>query len=252
MLRLPTRARLELLVQREIGRLVAILWIPAMAFALRFGLGYRIRNARALRARYRSLVRESEGPVLICANHLTMIDSMLVAWALGGSWWWVFNYRRMPWNLPEYTKFAHHWFNRALAWIAKCIPIIRGGKRTHVSGVLRRIQHLLVRGETALIFAEGGRSRTGRVQLDSITDGVGRIMNTVRGCQALCVYLRGDRQRTWSTFPARGDSFYVDFELFRPRSDYSGLRRSRDFARQILEQLAAMEERYFAQAGAVA
>lgn len=226
---------------------MAVLWIPAMVFMLRFGLRYRIRNAAELRTRYRSLVRESDDPVLICANHLTMIDSILVAWALGGSWWWVFNYRRMPWNLPEYTNFATHWFNRALAWLAKCIPIVRGGKRSEVSGVLKRIQHLLSRGETALIFAEGGRSRTGRVQLDSIADGVGRIMNSVRGCQALCVYLRGDRQHSWSTIPARGDSFYVDFELFKPDSEHSGLRRSRDLARQIVEQLALMEEKYFAQ-----
>ena len=82
MLRLPTRTRMALLVQREVGRLVAVLWIPAMAFMLRFGLRYRIRNAAELRSRYRALVRESEGPVLICANHLTMIDSALVAWAL--------------------------------------------------------------------------------------------------------------------------------------------------------------------------
>ena len=226
---------------------MAVLWIPAMAFALRFGLRYRIRNAAELRSRYRTLVRDSEGPVLICANHLTMIDSMLVAWALGGSWWWVFNYRRMPWNLPEYHNFAAHWHNRALAWLAKCIPVVRGGKRTEVSGVLKRIQHLLSKGETALIFAEGGRSRTGRVQLDAVADGVGRIMNSVRGCQALCVYLRGDSQQSWSTFPARGDSFYVDFELFNPDSEYSGLRRSRDFARQIVGRLASMEERYFSQ-----
>lgn len=249
MFQLPTRTRMALTLQREVGRVMAVLWIPAMAFMLRFGLRYRIQNAAELRARYRNLVRESDGPVLICANHLTMIDSVLVAWALGGSWWWVFNYRRMPWNLPEYSNFAYHWVNRALAWLAKCIPIVRGGKRTEVSGVLKRIQHLLSKGETALIFAEGGRSRTGRVQLDSIADGVGRIVSSVRGCQALCVYLRGDRQRSWSTIPARGDSFYVDFELFRPYSEYSGLRRSRDFARQIVEHLATMEEKYFALQG---
>ncbi|MFV2006794.1 MAG: lysophospholipid acyltransferase family protein [Longimicrobiales bacterium] len=249
---LPTRTRLALLVQREVGRLMAVLWIPAMGFTLRFGLRYRIRNAAELRNRYRALVRESDGPVLICANHLTMIDSALVAWALGGSWWWVFNYRRMPWNLPEYHNFASHWFNRVLAWIAKCLPIVRGGKRSEVSGVLKRIQHLLSKGETALIFAEGGRSRTGRIQPDSIADGVGRIMNSVRGCQALCVYLRGDRQNSWSTIPARGDSFYVDFELFKPDSEHSGLRRSRDFALQVVENLASMEERYFSRSGATA
>ncbi len=164
----------------------------------------------------------------------------------------MFNYRRMPWNLPEYNNFASPWFNRALAWMVKCLPNVRGGTRSEVSGVLKRIQHLLSKGETALIFAEGGRSRTGRIQLDSIADGVGRIISSVRGCQALCVYMRGDRQESWSTIPARGDSFYVDFELFEPNSEHSGLRRSRDFAVQVVEHLARMEERYFSQSGVAA
>ena len=71
-------------------------------------------------------------------------------------------------------------------------------------------------------------------------------MNSVRDCQALCVYMRGDRQKTWSTIPARGDSFYVDFELFKPVSEHSGLRRSRDLAEQIVARLSRMENQYFA------
>ncbi len=245
MAELSTRTRLGLAIQRQVGRLSGIVWIPLAAFVLRVLLGYRIHNAADVRRRFRMLVREHKGPLLICANHLTMVDSALVAWALGGSWWYVFNYRRMPWNLPEYHNFAFNWINRAAAWVAKCIPVVRGGSREHVSGVLRRIQHLLSRGETALIFAEGGRSRSGRVQADSATYGVGRIAGSVHDLHTLCVYLRGDRQASWSTVPARGDSFYVDFELFHPRSDHAGLRQSRDLAQQIVAKLALMEEAYF-------
>ena len=75
---------------------------------------------------------------------------------------------------------------------------------------------------------------------------MGRIVNSIPDCHALCVYLRGDRQHTWSTIPARGDSFYVDFEMFRPESEFSGMRRSRDFARQIGERLVELEEKYLA------
>ena len=191
-------------------------------------------------------MRENDQPLLICANHLTMVDSAVVAWALGGSWWYVFNYSSMPWNLPEYTNYAALWPGRIGAWIAKCIPVRRGGNRKDVSNVIQRVQHLLSRGETALIFPEAGRSRTGRVQFDSIGHGVGRIMNSVRDCQALCVYMRGDRQTTWSTVPARGDSFYVNFELFQPESEHSGLRRSKDLAEQIVARLSRMEKQYFA------
>lgn len=246
MAKLPLRTRAALTLQREVGRLSAVVWITSIVFAMRYLMRYRVKDAVELRRRFRAMMRENDQPVLICANHLTMADSAVVAWALGGSWWYLFNYSRMPWNLPEYTNYASLWPSRFGAWITKCIPIRRGGNRKDVSGVIQRVQHLLARGETALIFPEAGRSRTGRVEFDSIAHGVGRIMNSVRGCQALCVYMRGDRQTTWSTVPARGDSFYVDFELFRPESEHSGLRRSKDLAEQIVARLSVMEQQYFA------
>jgi 1-acyl-sn-glycerol-3-phosphate acyltransferase len=244
--KLPLRTRAALTLQREVGRLSAVVWITSIVFAMRYLMRYRVKDAVELRRRFRAMMRENDQPVLICANHLTMADSAVVAWALGGSWWYLFNYSRMPWNLPEYTNYASLWPSRFGAWITKCIPIRRGGNRKDVSGVIQRVQHLLARGETALIFPEAGRSRTGRVEFDSIAHGVGRIMNSVRDCQALCVYMRGDRQTTWSTVPARGDSFYVDFELFRPESEHSGLRRSKDLAEQIVARLSVMEQQYFA------
>ena len=243
---LPLRTRAGLAIQRQVGRFSAIFWIPSTAFILRVLMRYRIKNAAELRKRHRALINENDGPVLICANHLTMVDSAILAWALGGSWSYVFHYQRMPWNLPEYNNFASTWYSRILAWVTKCIPIVRGGPREQVSGVIKRVQYVLSRGDTALIFAEGGRSRTGRIQEDSPAHGVGRIMNAVEGCKALCVYLRGDRQLTWSTVPARGDSFHVDFEFFQPESLHRGMRRSRDLAQQIVAQLARMEEKYFA------
>ncbi len=240
------RTRLALRFQREVGRLLAVVWIPASAFLMRVVMRYRIRGAADVRRRFRQVIRETDKPILICPNHLTMADSAIITWALGGSWWYLLNYRRFPWNLPEYNNFAGTWFSRTAAWITKCIPIVRGGPREHVSGVIKRIQHVMSRGDTAMIFAEGGRSRTGRIQLESVAHGMGRIVNSIPDCQALCVYLRGDRQHTWSTVPARGDSFYVDFEIFRPESIHTGIRRSRDFARQIADRLVELEEKYFA------
>lgn len=243
---LPLRSRVGLAVQRQVSRFSSILWIPPTVFIMRVLMRYRIKNAAELRKRHRALIKENDGPILICANHLTMVDSAILAWALGGSWSYVFHYRRMPWNLPEYNNFASTWISRFLAWVTKCIPVVRGGPREQVSGVIKRVQYVLSRGDTALIFAEGGRSRTGRVQEDSPAQGMGRILNAVDGCKALCVYLRGDRQLTWSTVPARGDSFHVDFEFFQPESLHRGMRRSRDLAQQIVARLARMEEKYFA------
>jgi 1-acyl-sn-glycerol-3-phosphate acyltransferase len=243
---LPSRAKLGLATQRLVGRLLSFIWIPAATFGMRVVMRYRIPDVSNLRKRFRKLASETETPILICANHLTMVDSAVVAWALGGSWWYLFNYRWLPWNLPEQTNYGFNWVNRVGVWILKCIPIRRGGRREDVSASLKRVQYVLSRGETALIFAEGGRSRTGRIDLDSVAHGMGRIVNSVKQCRALCVYLRGDRQLAYSAVPARGDSFYVDFEVFRPESAHTGMRRSRDFAHQIAERLARMEEEYFA------
>ena len=139
---LRKRTRLSLVMQREFGRLSAIFWIPASAFVLRVIMRYRIKDVTELRERFRTLVRETDKPILICPNHLTMADSALVTWALGGSWWYLFRYRWVPWNLPEYHNFASNWLNRAAAWMVKCIPVVRGGPREHVSKVLNKIQHV--------------------------------------------------------------------------------------------------------------
>ena len=245
MTRLPFRTRAAHTFQREVGRLAAVFWVIPIAFILRVLMGYRIKDVAQVRARYRALLKESDHPLLICPNHLTMVDSAVVAWALGGSWWYLFHYSRMPWNLPEYNNYSSQLPTRLGAWLIKCIPVIRGGRREDVSRVIKRVQHLLSRGETALIFPEAGRSRSGRVEADAVAHAVGRILTSVPGCQPLCVYLRGDRQQTWSTVPARGDSFYIDFVVGELHSDHSGMRRSRDFSRQIVDRLVGMEEEYF-------
>jgi 1-acyl-sn-glycerol-3-phosphate acyltransferase len=244
--RLPFKTRVAHTFQREAGRLAAWFWVLPATFIMRVLMGYRIKNVAQVRARYRALVKSSDRAVLICPNHLTMMDSAVIAWALGGSWWYLFNYSRIPWNVPEYHNYASQWPTRIGAWLTKCIPVIRGGRREDVSRVIKRVQHLLSRGETAMIFPEAGRSRSGRVQADTVAHAVGRILTSVPGCLPLCVYLRGDRQTTWSTIPPRGDSFYIDFELVEPKSDYSGMRRSRDISQQIVDRLIGMEAEYFA------
>jgi hypothetical protein len=114
-----------------------------------------------------------------------------------------------------------------------------------VGRALGKIVWLLENGETALVFPEGGRSRTGRVDVAAATYGAGRIVNALGGCRVLCVYLRGGGQETWGDVPARGESFGVLLDCFEPKSERKGLRASIDVSRQILERLAALEARYF-------
>lgn len=239
------RIRFQHAVQREFGRLIGPFWIPPIVFFLRFVLGYRIDNVVALRQQYRQLREESDAPLLICPNHLTLIDSAIVAAALVPWWRYVIHFDELPWNTPERKNFARTGVTRALVFIAKCVPISRGGERSEVARVLERVTYLVSRGEVALVFPEGTRSRTGRVSSQSIAWGVGRVIASTPGCRVLCIYSRGDTQETWGSIPNMGDHFYVSMECFEPKSDYKGARRSRDLAGQVVARLSQMEGVYF-------
>jgi hypothetical protein len=215
--------------------------MPAAAALLRLGGRYRIEDLRAVRREYRRLRAQAPGPLLVCPNHLTLIDSALVAWALGSPVWWWRHFSELPWNVPEETLFASTTGRRLLAWLLKCVPIRRGGDRRRTAQTLGRLLHLLRRGESVLIFPEGGRSRLGRVDVGARTYGVGRVLGAVPGCRVLCVHLRGVGQHEMSDLPRRGERFRVRLALHEPSSQARGLRRSVELTRQILDRLAALE-----------
>ncbi len=241
---LSPRSRRALDLQRVIARLLSPLTTSAVWLLVRGALGLRLVDAAEARRLYREL-RSDPGPLLVCANHLTLIDSVLVAWALGPPLWWVPHFRSLPWNVPEERNFASTWPRRLLSYVYKCVPIARGGSRGKVAETLNRITHLLERGEVALLFPEAGRSRTGRVEVERAAYGVGRVVKALPDCRVLCVYLRGERQEGYSDLPARGDRLHVQVAALEPKSDHGGLRGSRDIARQITAKLADMEQTYF-------
>ena len=232
-------------LQRIVSMVTSPIWLAFTVLAIRLYFRYRLADAEAIRAQYRRIRSQSDAPLLVCANHLTLVDSFLIAWALGSGPYWLFHPDELPWNTPESKNFGKTWISRILIYVMKCIPITRGGAREDVGLVLERVKHLLLNGETALIFPEAGRSRSGRVDEDAAAWGVGRIVGAVPGCRVLCVYLRGRKQETWSDFPAKGDILDVTLACIEPKSDARGVRRSRDLAQQVTRQLARMEEDYF-------
>lgn len=225
-------------------------WTLPAAALMRFRFGYRIEGLSELRAQFSRIRRESRSPLLICANHLTLVDSFLIAWALSPAWRYPFDFSALPWNTPERENFAGSTRTAIFAYIAKCIPIRRGGSREETAAVIAQVQHLLSRGEIALIFPEGGRSRSGRVELESAAWGVGRIVGSLPDCRVLCLYMRGRSQDAWGQRPAKGERFDVQLACIEPKSDARGARRWRDLSRQIVAQLGRMEESHFTAAAA--
>lgn len=236
--------------QRWVSTWLGPLWIGVTVLVMRFWCRWRIADVESVRAQYRAIRAQSDAPMLLCANHLTLVDSFLVAWALGGVGYWLRHPDELPWNTPERTNFGRTPFHRALIFLAKCIPITRGGAREDVANVLERVRYLLTRGETALIFPEAGRSRTGRVEDSNAAWGVGRIVGAVPGCRVLCIYLRGRAQETWGDFPVRGDTMDVRITCIEPKSEGRGVRRSREIGQQIVRQLQCMEQDHFEALGA--
>jgi hypothetical protein len=242
----PTRrTQLALGLQRATGLLLSPITTLTVAVLLRTWLGLRFEAIAPLRSAYREDRRASSAPLLICGNHLTMIDSALIAYALGSPLWYVTHYDTLPWNVPDQGNFAATRLSRFLIYIYKCLPIARGGSREQVASTIARFEHLLGSGQTGLIFPEGGRSRSGRVDVENAAYGVGRIVKSVPGCRVLCVYLRGDAQQGHSALPTRGDTIRARIAWLEPKSHLRGLRGSLDISRQILGRIAELEQEHF-------
>jgi 1-acyl-sn-glycerol-3-phosphate acyltransferase len=225
--------------------ILAPIWVGLSVLVMRFYFRYRVTNLKSLRDQYRKIRRQSDAPMLVCANHLTLVDSFLIAWVMGSGSYWLTHFDELPWNTPERTNFGRTWLARAMIFVAKCIPITRGGAREDVGDVLERVKYLLLRGETALLFPEAGRSRSGRVEEVAAAWGVGRIVGAVPRCRVLCIYMRGRHQETWGDYPTHGEVMDVSMACIEPKSDSRGVRRSRDIAQQIVRQLIRMEEDHF-------
>jgi len=246
---LSFRAKALLKLQNGLGRMAAFILMP-LYFALIRSMGYRVRDLRAIRKACRHEFQKHDGPWLICANHLTMVDSALLSYAMLSLPAHLCHYRRVPWNLPERNNFRNP-FIVLLCYLSKCIPIQRGGPREEMKANLEKCTYLFHRRHSLLVFPEGGRSRTGRVDTERFSYGVGRFLDDDNGdLRVMCLYLRGDSQSSFSFVPRFGERFTVLVDVLTPeKTTFTGLRAQREYARQIIRRLAEMEDKYFGSSG---
>ncbi len=235
-----------LFLQAVIGRVAAFVTVPLGFLFVRL-MGYRIRDLKALRANVRTRYREHQGPWLICPNHLTMIDSVVISYGLFSLSDHIFRFQDIPWNLPERKNFHRNFLLVIICYLMKCIPVDRGGSRERVQRLFDKCIQVLDWRQNLLVFPEGTRSRSGMVDTKNFSYGVGRLIEERKETRVLLVYLRGDHQETYGSIPRFGDRFTMIIEEFLPqRAENGGLRTQRAYAAQIVERLAAIEEGYFA------
>ena len=182
-------------MQYLLGHLAAVVTAPLIFLAVRLRR-YRIRDLKRLRSEVARLHKEHEGPWLICPNHLTMIDSVLITYGMASLGGHILRFRRVPWNLPE-RKVSTNIFLTVLCYLAKCLPVNRGGSREELQRLLDKCRRVFDWKQSLLVFPEGGRSRTGRVNLENFSYSVGRFVDENPNCRVMLVYLRGDGQETY-------------------------------------------------------
>lgn len=235
-----------LAIQRRVSFLFFPIVAPTALFWARVVKRLSLRDPERIRERFATLIGAEPGPVLVCANHLTLLDTIIIVWALAPLHSYLRHYSLFPWSVPEKANFSRTWFWKIASFLGKCVYVTRGGPREEVKRTLGKIAYLLRAGELVSIFPEGGRSRTARVDTENFTYGVGQIVQAVPETRVLCVYLRGSKQVGFSDYPHTGDVYSVELEMLRPATAATGLRGARDLATQIIQKLSEMERSYFA------
>jgi 1-acyl-sn-glycerol-3-phosphate acyltransferase len=236
-------------LQYVLGRIAVVATAPLCFLFVRL-MGYHIRDLKKIRSEVRRMYRVHEGPWIVCPNHLTMIDSLVISYGMASLKDHILRFGRIPWNLPERKNFQQNPFLALLCYLLKCLPVDRGGSREGLQRLLEKCCRVLNWGQGLMIFPEGGRSRTGRVNRENFSYGVGRFIEECGHCRVMLVYLRGDGQRTYGMVPRFGERFTMTAEVFDPvRICGGGLRVQREYARRIVERLAALEDACLASRG---
>ncbi|SME95915.1 lysophospholipid acyltransferase family protein [Pseudobacteriovorax antillogorgiicola] len=232
---------------QQVLSFLCMIWLaPIVIFYLKFYRKHRIRDLNEFRKDVRDKIKAAANrPIIIAANHLTAIDSFIINWALMPWPHYLWYFHRFPWNVPEYANFGHNPFLRLLCYLGKCCFIKRNGSKRHKARVMSRLQFLGMEGESICIFPEGGRSRTGRVDRDAATYGVGEILEEIGNAVVWCIYLRGDSQESYSWLPKKQETFTIKLKALEPHSQHRGRRAARDKTLQIFDQLTKLEQDYF-------
>jgi 1-acyl-sn-glycerol-3-phosphate acyltransferase/phosphopantetheinyl transferase (holo-ACP synthase) len=239
--------------QWRVSRVVAIPLSFFVAAIARLRFGYRLpEDIDKLRADIWEKLDAHDGPVIWAANHLTLIDSFLIYWA-------IFPLsrapedRRIPWSTPEYTnyyKLGGPWksaFIRGLLYVCRCIPFLRGGEDAAAEAFRQKAFDkcvwLLCEGAAVFVYPEAGRSRSGWFEARRPKDFLGKLALEVPAAKFLCVYMRSENQIGTTVRPPQGDGFRLVADLIdgaRP-----GESNPREISQRLFDRLAEMQREWW-------
>lgn len=222
------------------------LFLYALIAALcRFLFRYQIQNRAGIRQQFLSACEQVPSGLLICANHLSFVDSILIIYALGSPWTYLRHYKRFAWNLPKRSHVKSSRFFQAICYLGKCL-LFPDDTPNDIKYAMEKLLHLLKTGHYVMLFPEGTRSRTGRLNRDDFGYGAGQLVNESSIKQVLCLYIRPDRQEKAMRFPPKRSKITLALKLIEPTSEANRSKaRARDLSREIMATLASMEDEYF-------
>jgi 1-acyl-sn-glycerol-3-phosphate acyltransferase len=234
-------------------RLSRALVIPVSLVVIaicRFVLKYRLdENIDALRDELWAKLDRHDGPVIWAANHLTLIDSFLVYWAVFPVGRLVED-RRIPWSTPEYTNYyklggpVQSALVRGLLYLCRCIPFMRGGEdaaaESYRQKAFDKCVWVLREGGAVFVYPEAGRSRSGWLEPRRPKDFLGKLALEVPASKFLCVYLRSDRQIATTAAPPKGDRLRVAADLIE--GVLPGETNARDISQRLFDRLAELQQ----------
>ncbi len=238
--------------QRLISRAVAVPLSVFVAAAARLRFGYRLApEAARLRAEIWKKLDAHDGPVIWAANHLTLIDSFLVYWAVFPPAR-VTEDRRIPWSTPEYTNYYRLGgpfkaaFIRGLLYCCRCIPFLRGGEDAASEAwrqkAFDKCVWLLREGASVFVYPEAGRSRSGWLEKRRPKDFLGRMALEVPSAKFLVVYLRSDEQIGTTVRPPEGSVLRFSCDLIdgaRPGDS------PREVTTRLFDRLAELQDEWW-------
>ncbi len=237
--------RLQWLLSRALVAPVSL----AVAAIARFHFGYYFDEDLAKkRAEIWKKLDAHDGPVIWAANHLTLIDSFLVYWAIFPTGR-LLEDRRIPWSTPEYTNYyklggpVQSAFIRSLLYLCRCIPFRRGGEDTAAESFRQKAfdkcAWVLKEGGAVFVYPEAGRSRSGWLEPKRPKDFLGKLALEVPSSKFLVVYLRSDRQISTTAAPPSGDRLRFVADLIP--GILPGETNPRDISQRLFNRLAEMQ-----------